>query len=62
MIAEYVIFKCRECGTVFIMPSEHVDLKKTYLTCPNHGEHMDIKVCGAYDDLNDCMHALPKCR
>ena len=55
MRKEYTAFRCKECGTVFIIPDEYIDLEKNYLTCPNHGGHTEIQVCGAYDDLRECM-------
>ena len=62
MRKEYTAFRCRECGTVFIIPDEYIDLSLNYLTCPNHGQHRDIVVCGAYDDLERCMADVPKPR
>lgn len=60
MRREYTAFRCKECGTVFIMPDEHVDLSLSYLTCPNDGRHRDIHICGAYDDLQECMVEVSK--
>ena len=62
MSKAYTIYKCQECGCEFIIPGEWVDYSKHYLTCPRHGRHHQIKVIGAYDDLEGCMHALPKYR
>lgn len=60
MRKEYTAFRCKECGTVFIMPDEYIDLRVSYLTCPLHGKHKDIVVCGAYDDLEECMKEVSK--
>lgn len=53
----YIMYKCVECGTVFIVPTEFVNHSNNYVTCPMHGRHHQIKVIGAYDDLCECMSA-----
>lgn len=53
----YIMYKCLECGTEFIIPKEYVDHNDNYLTCPKHGRHHRIKVIDANDDLSDCMSA-----
>ncbi len=60
MRKEYTAFRCKECGTVFIMPDEYRDLEKNYLPCPNRGGHTEIKVCGAYEDRGECMEKIPR--
>ena len=57
----YIVYKCRSCGTEFAIHQEFVNRNKNYLTCPMFGKHRDIIVIGAYDDLEECMkHAKYK--
>ena len=53
----YITYKCLECGTVFIIPSECMSKCNNYIGCPMHGKHTHIIVVGAYDDLQQCMNA-----
>ena len=55
MDRNYIVYKCAQCGCVFIIPMEYVTYKSDYMTCPLHGKHKDILVVGAYDDLLECM-------
>ena len=50
----YIIYQCKECGCVFIIPKEYIDYSK-YITCPLHGRHHQVIVIGAYDSLAECM-------
>ena len=53
----YIMYKCKECGTVFIIPKEYISHTHNYITCPLHGRHHQVIVIGAYDDLSECMSA-----
>lgn len=53
----YVMYECRECGCLFIIPKEHIDTSNNYVTCPLHGKHHRVIVVGAHDKLSDCMGA-----
>lgn len=51
----YTVYKCKQCGTIFAIPTEQVNLSNNYVSCPLHGKHNATVVIGAYDDLNECM-------
>lgn len=54
---DYVVYKCKVCQCVFILPIEHVKInenKGNYLSCPFRG-HKHIVVAGSYDSLKECM-------
>jgi predicted RNA-binding Zn-ribbon protein involved in translation (DUF1610 family) len=55
MDRNYIAYKCIECGTVFIIPSECIKHSNNYVTCPMYGKHKHIIVIGAYDSVNECM-------
>jgi len=55
MERNYIVYKCIECETVFIIPSECVNHSNNYVTCPMHGKHKHIIVIGAYDSAQECM-------
>lgn len=60
---EYIIYKCKTCGCIFILPKKHVRInegKGNYITCPYRG-HKGIIVTGAHDSIKECMdHASYK--
>ena len=51
----YVIYKCTECGTEFIIPIAYIDYNNNYITCPMHGKHTNIIVVGSYYKICECM-------
>jgi DNA-directed RNA polymerase subunit RPC12/RpoP len=54
----YIVYKCRSCGKHFVLFTnevEHSEKESRYITCPYHGKHIDIIVCGRYDNLKECM-------
>lgn len=54
---EYIIYKCKMCGSSFIFSSEEVKFnedKGRYLSCP-FKRNRDIIVTGAYDSVKECM-------
>lgn len=55
MDRNYIAYKCIECETVFIIPSEFINHSINYVSCPMHGKHRHIIVIGAYDSVHECM-------
>lgn len=54
----YIVYKCKTCGKHFILMTDEVkysEEESKYITCPYHGKHKDIIVCGRHDDLKECM-------
>jgi DNA-directed RNA polymerase subunit RPC12/RpoP len=55
---EYIIYRCNVCGNYFILLRSQVkysERESKYITCPYHGKHKDIRVCGTYDSIKECM-------
>lgn len=57
MDGNYIIYRCKTCGTEFIIPKEFIDYNNNYITCPIHGKHSNVIVIGACDQIKDCMKA-----
>jgi len=51
----YILFKCKTCGTEFAVPSVYIDESTNYIGCPKDGRHPQCSVIGAYDNLKECM-------
>lgn len=51
----YIVFKCRSCGTEFAIHKDFIHATTNYVGCPMHGKHNATVVIGAYDDLGECM-------
>lgn len=54
----YLVYKCKTCKRHFILLTEEVKFSEEeskYITCPFHGKHKDIIVCGRYEDLKAAM-------
>lgn len=52
----YMAYQCRQCGTVFIIPTEYIERmekQKRYIAC-NFG-HRNIEKLDKYDNLKECM-------
>lgn len=55
---EYIVYRCNTCNKHFILlrnEVNHSEAESRYITCPFHGRHKNISVCGAYDDIEECM-------
>ena len=53
---EYIAYRCRTCGFVFIIPIDGIrqaQVQGRFITC-NLG-HRGIEEIGRYDDLLECM-------
>lgn len=55
MKQNYIIYKCNDCETEFIIPRQFVDYNNNYITCPKHGKHSNIIVIGTYNQIKECM-------
>lgn len=58
MSDSYLIYRCVKCGRHFVLMTNEVkysEEESTYITCPYHGSHKDIVVCGKYDSIKECM-------
>lgn len=54
----YIVYRCRDCRKHFILLTDEVkysEKESRYITCPYHGRHNQIEVCGRYDNLKECM-------
>lgn len=55
---DYIVYKCNTCNKHFILfknEVKHSEAESKYITCPFHGKHKSIIVCGAYEDIKGCM-------
>jgi len=51
----YIMFRCKECGTEFSIPKQYIQVTTNHVGCPLDGKHNNTVVIGAYDNLNECM-------
>ena len=56
MDKDYIVYRCATCGFIMIALVEQVRRDDNYLTCMKNGGHKDIRVCGAYDNIKECMN------
>jgi len=51
----YLMFRCKECGTEFSIPKRYIQEHTNYVGCPMDGRHPQAVVIGEYDNLHECM-------
>lgn len=55
---EYLVYKCLDCHKQFIVLRVEKE-KHTLLSCP-YCRNVQLKKCGTYDDIKECMKRKPR--
>ena len=55
MDKQYLILRCATCGFTAIILTDQLKRDDNYMSCMKDGRHRDIRVCGSYDSLVECM-------
>lgn len=57
-LGSMILHRCEICGRHFSLFENEMtyDIKQErYITCPYHGSHRKIRICGKYDNAKQCM-------